>query len=96
MFPDAAARCIAIAARAVGDEEQGIDAEQELHQMLSGHSHAAWCESARATWDAWTERALAATDPREVDAMMAQVLPLYTTHPTSDRSRIPGSGPEVA
>lgn len=81
LFPDAAARCIAIAARAVGEEEQGVEAEQEMEQMLSRHAQAPWYESARATWDAWTERALAATDPHEVDRMMAEILPLYTAHP---------------
>ena len=81
LFPEATTRCIAIAARAVGEEEQGVDAEQEMQQMLSRHSQAPWYESARATWDAWTERVLAATDPHEVDVMMAEVLPLYTAHP---------------
>lgn len=81
LFPDVAARCIAIAARAVGEEEQGAEAEQEMERMLSRHSEAPWYESARATWDAWTERVLAATDAREVDAMMAEILPLYTAHP---------------
>ena len=83
LFPDAPARCIAISARAVGEDEQGADAEQEMEQMLARHSEAPWYESARATWDAWTPRVLAATDAREVDAMMAEVLPLYTAHPES-------------
>ena len=81
LFPETAARCIAVAARAVGEEEQGAEAEQEMEQMLSRHAQAPWYESARATWDAWTERVLAATDAREVDTMMAEVLPLYTAHP---------------
>ena len=81
LFPDAAARCIAIAARADGEEEQGVEAEQEMERMLARHEHASWYPSARATWHAWTERVLAATDAREVDAMMAEVLPLYTAHP---------------
>jgi proline iminopeptidase len=85
LFPDAAARCIAIAARAVGEDEQGDDAEQEMERMLSRHAQAPWYESARATWDAWTERVLAATDAREVDAMMAEVLPFYTAHPERPR-----------
>ena len=49
--------------------------------MLARHEHAPWYESARATWDSWTERALAATDAAEIQAMMAEVLPLYTAHP---------------
>jgi proline iminopeptidase len=81
LFRDASARCIAIAARAVGEDEQGAEAEQEMERMLARHAHAPWYASARATWDAWTDRVLAATDGREVDTMMAEVLPLYTAHP---------------
>jgi pimeloyl-ACP methyl ester carboxylesterase len=81
LFPDVAVRCIAIAARAVGEDEQGAEAEHEMERMLARHQDAPWYESARATWDSWTERALAATDAAEVDAMMAEVLPLYTAHP---------------
>jgi pimeloyl-ACP methyl ester carboxylesterase len=81
LFADVAARCIAIAARAVGEEEQGAEAEQEMERMLARHQDAPWYESARATWDNWTERALAATDAAEIEAMMAEVLPLYTAHP---------------
>ena len=81
LFPDAAARCIAIAARAVGEDEQDVGAEQEMERMLARHAQAPWYESARATWDSWTPRLLAASDGREVDAMMAEILPLYTAHP---------------
>ena len=81
LFPDVTARCIAIAARAVGEEEQGAEAEEEMERMLARHEDAPWYESARATWDNWTERALAATDAAEIEAMMAEVLPLYTAHP---------------
>jgi proline iminopeptidase len=81
LHPDATTRCIAISARPVGDDEQGGDAEQEMERMLARHADAPWYPSARATWDAWTERVLAATDAQEVDDMMAEVLPLYTAHP---------------
>jgi proline iminopeptidase len=81
LFSDVAERCIAISARAVGEEDQGADAEQEMEQMLQRHAHAVWYERARATWDAWTPRVLAASDGSEVDAMMAEVLPFYTAHP---------------
>ena len=81
LYPDATTRCIAIAARAVGEEEQGDEAEQEMERMLARHQNAPWYESARAVWDSWTERALAATDAAEIDAMMAEVLPLYTADP---------------
>jgi proline iminopeptidase len=85
LYPDAAARCIAIAARVVGEDEQGAEAEQEMERMLSRHSRAPWYAPARATWDAWTERVLAATDGREIDAMMAEILPFYTAHPERPR-----------
>src|SRR5215217_369113 len=81
LFPDVAARCIAIAARAVGEDEQSGEAEQEMERMLARHEHAPWYQSARATWETWTERVLAASEAREVDAMMAEVLPLYTARP---------------
>jgi proline iminopeptidase len=81
LFPGVATRCIAIAARAVGEDEQGEDADEEMERMLARHRDAPWYESARATWDSWTERALAAKDAAEVDAMMAEVIPLYTAHP---------------
>jgi proline iminopeptidase len=81
LFPDRAVRCIAISARAVGEDEQGAEAEHEMERMLARHRDAPWYGSARATWDSWTERVLAATDAREVDAMMAEVLPLYTADP---------------
>jgi pimeloyl-ACP methyl ester carboxylesterase len=87
LFPDCAARCIAIAARAVGEDEQGADAEEEMERMLARHAGARWYESARTTWDEWTPRVLAATDAREVDAMMAEVLPFYTAHPEREGVR---------
>jgi pimeloyl-ACP methyl ester carboxylesterase len=87
LFPDVAARCIAIAARAVGEDEQGAEAEEEMERMLARHADAPWYESARATWDDWTPRVLAATDAREVDDMMAEVLPLYTAHPEREGVR---------
>ena len=37
LFLDVAARCIAIAARAVGEEEQGAEAEEEMERMLARH-----------------------------------------------------------
>jgi proline iminopeptidase len=87
LYPESTKRCIAIAARAVGEDEQGEEAEQEMELMLARHRDAPWYESARATWDSWTERALAATDAAEIDAMMAEVLPLYTADPERPRVR---------
>jgi pimeloyl-ACP methyl ester carboxylesterase len=87
LFPEAVARCIAIAARAVGEDEQGAEAQEEMERMLARHADAPWYESARATWDEWTPRVLAATDAREVDAMMAEVLPFYTAHPEREGVR---------
>jgi pimeloyl-ACP methyl ester carboxylesterase len=87
LYPESTKRCIAIAARAVGEDEQGEEAEQEMELMLARHQDAPWYESARATWDSWTERALAATDAAEIDAMMAEVFPLYTADPERPRVR---------
>jgi pimeloyl-ACP methyl ester carboxylesterase len=81
LFPDPSTRCIAIAGRVVGEDEQGEAAADEMERMLDRHAGAPWYPSARATWDAWTERVLAATDSSEVDHMMAEVLPLYTADP---------------
>lgn len=56
----------------------GAEAEEAA---LSRHRGAAWYPQARRTIDEWTERVLATDDPAEVDAMMAEVLPLYLAHP---------------
>jgi pimeloyl-ACP methyl ester carboxylesterase len=87
LFPEATTRCIAIAARAVGEDEEGAEAAEEMERMLSRHSGAPWYTSARTVWDSWTQRVLAATDAAEVDAMMAEVLPFYTADPERPRVR---------
>jgi proline iminopeptidase len=81
LHPESATRCIAVSSRVVGDEIEDDDAAAEMEAFLARHSHQPWYPSARAVWDEWTDRALAAEDPREVDAMMAAVLPLYTADP---------------
>jgi proline iminopeptidase len=81
LYPDATTRCISIAARAIGEEIEGAEAAAEMQSFLARHSNEPWYPEARKVWDEWTDRVLAAEDAREVDAMMAQVLPLYTAHP---------------
>lgn len=81
LFPEVAARCIAIAVRAVGEEDEGVDAADDMERFLARHEEASWYPPARKTWDEWTERTLAAEDAAELDVMMAEVLPLYTAHP---------------
>ncbi len=81
LFPDATTRCIAISTRVAGEEVAGDEAAEEMRTMLARHSDAPWFAEAEATWNSWTERVLAATEPTEVDKMMAAVLPLYTAHP---------------
>jgi pimeloyl-ACP methyl ester carboxylesterase len=81
LYPDATSRCIAVSARVVGVEVEGDDAAAEMQTFLSRHAGQPWFPVARKTWDEWTERVLAADDAREVDDMMATILPLYTAHP---------------
>ncbi len=81
LFPESTLRCISIAARAVGAEQEGDEQAEEMRRFLARHEQAPWYPEAREVWDNWTERVLAATDAAEVDAMMSTVLPLYTAHP---------------
>ncbi len=81
LYPESTVHCIAIATRAVGEELEGEEAAAEAAQFLARHAEEPWYPAARAVWDEWTERVLAAEDASEVDAMMAEVLPLYTAHP---------------
>lgn len=84
MFPEVTSRCMAIATRVMGaeldiEEDAGGAAAEEAG--LSRHDGAAWYPSARKTIDEWTERVLATDDASEVDAMSAEVMPLYLAHP---------------
>jgi pimeloyl-ACP methyl ester carboxylesterase len=81
LFPDVTVRCISVAGRATGEEIAGEESAEEMERLLSRHAHAPWYPSARRVWDEWTERALAAEDAAEIDAMMGEVLPLYMAHP---------------
>lgn len=84
LFPEVTSRCIAVSAFAVGeelDEEEGGEAAAEMEAALARHADAAWYPEAREIWDEWTPRALAATDPEEVRAMIATVWPLYAAYP---------------
>jgi proline iminopeptidase len=80
LFPEVAVGCISIAGRAVG-EDGGDESAAEMERFLSRHAQAPWYPSARTVWDEWTERVLGAQEASEVDAMMAEVLPLYMAHP---------------
>jgi proline iminopeptidase len=81
LYPDATKSCISVASRAVGEDVESEEAAAEMQAFLARHSHEPWYPRAREIWDEWTERVLAAEDSREVDAMMAEVLPLYTADP---------------
>ncbi|MCW3032721.1 MAG: putative prolyl aminopeptidase [Solirubrobacterales bacterium] len=81
LYPQVTRCCIAVASRAVGEEIEDDDAADEMEAFLSRHSHQPWYHTARKTWEEWTERVLAAESSHEVDAMMAEVLPLYTADP---------------
>ncbi len=81
LYPERTTRCISVASRAVGEEIEGPEAAAEMQAFLARHSHQPWYPEARKIWDEWTDRVLVAQDSREVDAMMAEVLPLYTAEP---------------
>ena len=81
LFPEATTQCISVSSRAVGAELEGEEAAAEMQAFLARHAYQPWYPSARKVWDEWTERVLATEDYREVDAMMAEVLPLYTSDP---------------
>jgi proline iminopeptidase len=84
LFPEVTTRCIAISAFAVGeelDEEEGGEAAAEMEAALARHAEAEWYPEARKIWDAWTPRALAATDPKEIRDMLVRVFPLYAAYP---------------
>ena len=84
LFPETTTRCIAVSAFALGaelDEEEGGTAAAEMEAALARHADAPWYQEAREVWESWTPRALAATDPAEVEDMLAAVLPLYTAYP---------------
>lgn len=81
LFPDRSERCIAVSSRVIGAELEGDEAAAEMQAFLERHAHQPWYPAARKTWDEWTDRVLATEDPRAVDAMMAELLPLYTADP---------------
>jgi pimeloyl-ACP methyl ester carboxylesterase len=82
LFPDATVRCIAVAGRAVG-ARAAPDSIEEMDRGLERHANADWYPEARSTWDRVDEVVAAMTDPRELDAMRVQLLPLYMAHPES-------------
>ena len=81
LYPEATTRCICVASRVVGEEVESEEAGAEMQTFLTRHSGQPWYPEALEIWDEWTDRVLAAQDSREVDAMMAAVLPLYTADP---------------
>ncbi len=85
LYPEVATSCVSVAARVVGEELAGDEGAAEMEAFLTRHAGQPWYPAARRTWDEWTKRVLEATDAREVDVMMAEVLPLYTANPDSPR-----------
>jgi proline iminopeptidase len=84
LFPEQTAGCIAVSAFALGtevDETEGGDAAAEMETLLQRHAGAEWFSEARAVWDSFTDRVLAAKDAAEVDEMLRILLPLYCAHP---------------
>ncbi len=83
LYPLATTCCIALAALAIGEDVGDAETAEEMQRFLDRHSHQAWYPVARRTWDEWTDRVMAADDGRQIDAMFADVLPLYTADPDS-------------
>lgn len=84
LFPERVIQCIAVAAFGVGPDTgtaAAVAAEAESERGLVRHAAADWYAEARPVMDGWTERVLAAGDPREVERMLRLVLPMYTAHP---------------
>jgi pimeloyl-ACP methyl ester carboxylesterase len=84
LFPERTVRCLPVSAFAFGveaDEARGGEAEAEMEAMLARHAGADWYPDARAAWDEWTDRTMAATDPAEIEALFDHTLPLYCAHP---------------
>ncbi len=89
LFPQSTASCVAVAAFGIGpdaDAQDGGEAEAEAEALLARHASSPWYEAARPVMDQWTERLLAATDPAEMEQLMATVLPFYL----ADYGREPG------
>jgi proline iminopeptidase len=84
LFPESTAACVAVAGFGIGpaaDADHGAAAEAESEALLRRHAGAPWFAAAATVMDEWTERILAATDPAEMESMMATVLPLYAAEP---------------
>ena len=81
LFPRVVERCIAVAAFGIGTDVDGGEANAEGEAMLTRHAGAPWYPEARVVMDQWTERILAASDPAEMEKMMATVLPFYMAYP---------------
>jgi pimeloyl-ACP methyl ester carboxylesterase len=84
LYPESTAVCVAVAAfgiRPDADTREGGDAEAEFEALLARHADSPWYETARPVMDQWTERLLAASDPAEMEQMMATVLPFYLAEP---------------
>lgn len=83
-FPETVIACIAVAAFGIGpqtDTTEATAAEAEFQRELARHARGEWYPDARKIIDEWTERVVAADNAREVERMMATVLPLYMAHP---------------
>lgn len=84
LYPESTVACVAVGAMGLGTEADAVEggaAAEEMEAMLTRHAGAAWYDEARKVMDDWTERILAATEPAEMEQMMAMVLPLYVAEP---------------
>jgi proline iminopeptidase len=82
LYPESTAGCVAVAAFGIGPDADAQDGgEAEAEALLLRHVGSPWYEAARPVMDQWTERLLAATDPAQMEQMMATVLPFYLAEP---------------
>jgi proline iminopeptidase len=80
LFPQSTASCVAVAAFGIGPDADTQDGG-EAEALLARHASSPWYAAARPVMDQWTARLLAATDPAEMEQMMATVLPFYLAEP---------------
>lgn len=87
LFAGVTRACVVVSGSALGQEVGGAAFAAEMERAIARHSAASWYGEAREIWDHWTDRVLAADDPREVEYMLGKVAPFYVADPEAPRVR---------